>query len=82
MPKGNKIPEIEEGHTTHAMAKGKKTKGQTTIYKILHRKLKIEFNIIFRFGKKLVRDIVGIPMGTNCAPLIADLFYTVMKLNL
>jgi hypothetical protein len=25
MPKGNKIPEIEEGQTTHAMAKGKKT---------------------------------------------------------
>ena len=23
---------------------------------------------------KLYRQIVGIPMGTNCAPLIADLF--------
>ena len=23
---------------------------------------------------KLYRQIVGIPMGTNCAPLVADLF--------
>ena len=28
----------------------------------------------FRFGTKLYRQIVGIPMGTNCAPLVADLF--------
>ena len=27
-----------------------------------------------RFGSKLYRQIVGIPMGTNCAPLVADLF--------
>ena len=27
-----------------------------------------------RFGTKLYRKIVGIPMGTNCAPLVADLF--------
>ena len=26
------------------------------------------------FGTKLYRQIVGIPMGTNCAPLVADLF--------
>ena len=25
------------------------------------------------FGSKLYRQIVGIPMGTNCAPLVADL---------
>ncbi|MEW8546025.1 MAG: hypothetical protein AB2693_21085 [Candidatus Thiodiazotropha sp.] len=31
-------------------------------------------NIYFRFGTKLYRQIVGIPMGTNCAPLVADLF--------
>ena len=31
-------------------------------------------NIYFRFGNKLYRQIVGIPMGTNCAPLEADLF--------
>ena len=30
-------------------------------------------NIYFRFGK-LYRQIVGIPMGTNCTPLVADLF--------
>ena len=31
-------------------------------------------NIYFRFGNKLYRQIVGIPMGKNCAPLVADLF--------
>ena len=31
-------------------------------------------NIYFRFGNKLYRQIVGFPMGTNCAPLVADLF--------
>ena len=33
------------------------------------------FHIIYiRFGTKLYRQIVGTPMGTNCAPLVADLF--------
>ena len=31
-------------------------------------------NIYVRFGDKVYRQIVGIPMGTNCAPFIADLF--------
>ena len=31
-------------------------------------------NIFVRFGTKLYRQVVGIPMDTNCAPLIADLF--------
>ena len=31
-------------------------------------------NIYIRFGTKLYRQIVGIPMGTSCAPLVADLF--------
>ena len=37
----------------------------------------IEFlvdNIYIRFGGQLFRQMVGIPMGTNCAPLLADLF--------
>ena len=29
---------------------------------------------MIRFASKLYRQIVGIPMGTNCAPLVADLF--------
>ena len=36
-------------------------------------------NIFIRFGSKLYRQIVGIPMGTNCAPLVADLFLFVMR---
>ena len=31
-------------------------------------------NIYIRFGSKLYRQIVGIPMGTNCAPHVADLY--------
>ena len=31
-------------------------------------------NIYIKFGTKLYQQIVGIPMGTNCAPLLADLF--------
>ena len=31
-------------------------------------------NIYIRFGTNLYRQIVGIPMGTYCAPLVADLF--------
>ena len=31
-------------------------------------------NIYIRFVSKLYRQNVGIPMGTNCAPLVADLF--------
>ena len=31
-------------------------------------------NIFIRFGSKLYRQIVGIPMVINCAPLFADVF--------
>ena len=37
----------------------------------------IEFlvdNIFVRFGGQLFQQMVGIPVGTNCAPLLADLF--------
>ena len=32
-------------------------------------------SIHIRFGTKLYRQIVGIPMGTNCAPLVAVFFF-------
>ena len=31
-------------------------------------------NILIRFGTKLYRQVVWTPMGTNCAPLVSDLF--------
>ena len=31
-------------------------------------------NIYIRFGSKLYPQIVGIPIDTNCVPLVADLF--------
>ena len=38
-------------------------------------------NICVRFGGQLFRQIVGILMGTNCTPLLADLFSIVMKMS-
>ena len=35
-------------------------------------------NIFIRFCSKLYRHIVGIPMSTNCAPLVADLFFALL----
>ena len=35
---------------------------------------RISDNNNIRFDNKLCRQIVSIPMGTNCAPLVADLF--------
>ena len=31
-------------------------------------------DIFIRFGTKLYRQVVRIPIGTNCAPLVTDLF--------
>ena len=31
-------------------------------------------NIFISFGGTLFQQVVGIPMGTNCAPLLVDLF--------
>ena len=31
-------------------------------------------NIFVKFGECLFRQVIGIPIGTNCAPLLADLF--------
>ena len=35
-------------------------------------------NIFLRFCSKLYGQIVGIPMGTNCAPHVADLFFILL----
>ena len=31
-------------------------------------------NIFVKFGGRIFQQVIGIPMGTNCAPLLADLF--------
>ena len=31
-------------------------------------------NIFVQFGGRLFHQVIGIPMGTNCAPLLVDLF--------
>ena len=35
-------------------------------------------DMFIRFGSKLYRQIVGIQMGTNCAPLVAYLFFALL----
>ena len=37
-------------------------------------------NIYIRFGSKLYRQNVGIPMGTNCAPLLLTCFCSAMRI--
>ena len=32
-------------------------------------------NIFVQFGGCLFHEEIGIPMGTNCSPLLADLFF-------
>ena len=39
-------------------------------------------NIFVEFGGRIFQQTIGIPMGTNCAPLLVDLFYTRMKRSL
>ena len=41
---------------------------------VIFRKIKTIL-ILISFGSKLYRQIVVIPMGTNCTPLVADLFF-------
>ena len=36
-------------------------------------------NIFISFGSKLYRQVVGIPMGTNFAPLAADFFFVMIE---
>ena len=38
-------------------------------------------NIFVIFGSKLYRQIVGIPMRTNCAPLVTDVFLLCYERN-
>ena len=32
------------------------------------------YNIFVQFGGGLLRQVIGTPTGTNCAPVLADLF--------
>ena len=39
-------------------------------------------NIFIRIGTKVFRHTIGIPMGTNCVPLVADLILCLTSLQL
>ena len=38
-------------------------------------------NIYVEFGGEIYQQVVGIPMGTNCAPLLTDLFLYTYEAN-
>ena len=42
---------------------------------VICKSLSFLLDIIYvRFGDAVYRQVIGIPMATNCAPLVADLF--------
>ena len=48
------------------MAKRKRTKGKTMIYKTLHRKQQIEQNVFCAFFRNgLIREDMGVPTATK-----------------
>ena len=60
-----------KGYFTHDINGGRDMHAADNICKM------IEFlinNIFVQFGECLFRQAIGIPMGTNCGPLLADLF--------
>ena len=55
----------------HSYSKNKYTKDDVDIVNMLE--FLVDNNFVV-FGGKVFQQIVGIPMGTNCAPLLADIF--------
>ena len=41
----------------------------------------LEDSVYVRFGEQLFREMVGIHMGTNCVPLLTDLFLILMRMS-
>ena len=39
-------------------------------------------DIFVEFGGRIIKQVIGIPMGTSCAPLLAGLFYTPVRQSL
>ena len=70
-----KEPSIEEALlTSHFTSEKPKTYHAWSCQNVCDALTFLLDNIFIRFGTKLHRQRVGIPMGTNCAPLVADLF--------
>ena len=63
-------------HVMIGMLSSHLMQSEIIIYGLVRKCVKLSLldNIYIRFSSKLYRQIVGIPMCTNCAPLVADLF--------
>lgn len=67
-------------HTSSCLGTGDKSIGSgkvTLVSSYKYEKYMLEFfidNIFVQFGGLVFQQTIGIPMGTNCAPLLADLF--------
>jgi hypothetical protein len=62
-----KINRLEEGHNSYP---GKTCYSEEQVISMLEFLID---NIFVSFGGVLFQQVVGIPMGSNCAPLLADL---------
>ena len=61
-------------YTAKFITEGKLANLQSVVYKTIVWQTYLLDNIFIRFGTKLYGKNIDIPMGTNCAPLVADLF--------
>ena len=61
-----------KGYSTHDINGG--GDNMYTAYNICKMIESLINNIFVRFGGRLFRQMIGIPVGTNCAPLLDDIF--------
>ena len=69
----NDLNRSNSSHTNNIIAKK-----QTTHYdssKETLRPATTTYTVFVKFGGRVFQQTVGIPMGTNCAPLLSDLFF-------
>ena len=67
-------------HTSFGMTDAPQIYSDADVIKMLEHLL---HNIFVKFGGRIFQQTIGIPMGTNCALLLADLFfYTRMRRSL
>ena len=73
-----KEPSVEKAHLTlHVTTETQKKTKKYHAWPYQHLCDVLTFlldNISIRSGTKMYRQAVGMPMGTNCAPLVANLF--------
>ena len=71
------------GHTSTNVVKNNNNANYKNTADVIFRMVYYFINNIFvECGGVIFQQVVGISMGTNCAPLLADLFYFLMRPSL